>query len=528
MPTIVVGWTRGRARVADEVLEVEIDGVPVFWVPSDARELTGGIVVRVGLSDEPFVRRGFSHLIEHLALSSLSVDYDYNGFVDSTTTNFVARGSAADIGHFLDSTLAALADPPYDRLEVERKVLLAESERNGVSSSATAMAILFGANGVGASALPEMGLWQATPETLDAWLAEWFTRQNMVMWFAGPEPPRPSLRCLREGRRRPTVMMERIRGGGPGYFVDPVPGPGLVNVVERSPLVNAGLAMVTDRLTDRLRNTEGMSYSVASNAQPLSVAKTLLTLVADCRADDVDDVFSIMVTELNRFVFEGPTCGEIDGWVRKRRRVLNDASAPIAQASTTAYNRLQGAPPIDREKSLATVEAASAVELANAVENIVHSAMWVVPPETTVRDQRFTPVTAYTGSEVAGPAFPSRFSDAGLAINGAQMALVGGRDPLAFLAPIHELVGVAAYQDGAHTFFRRDAMSMTVQPTDYPGCERAYAQYLARVPDGMVVTVPRPLRTEEDLAEMERLRADQSTVGKTMAAVKGRFRSGSR
>ncbi|MDH3303282.1 MAG: insulinase family protein, partial [Acidimicrobiia bacterium] len=378
--------------MADDVLEVEIDGVPVLWVPSDSRHLTGGIIVRVGLSDEAFVRRGFTHLIEHLALSTLNVDYDYNGFVDSTTTNFIARGSPDDVLHFVDSVVAALSNLPYDRLDVERRVLVAESERNGVSSAASALAVLYGANGVGSMALPEMGLWQATPATLEHWLEEWFTLQNMVMWFAGPEPLRPSLAGMRRGRRRPTVRMQRRPLAEPVYFVDSVPGPGVVNVMDRSPLVAAGLAMVTDRLTERLRTTEGMSYSVNSNLQPLNASATLLTLAADCRAADVDDVFSIMVMELNRFAFEGPTAQEVDDYVRKRRRLVDDDGAPVARASTAAYHRLQGASTIDPIEELAQVEAAPRAAFAAAVHDITRSAMWVVPPGATVRDQRFTPV----------------------------------------------------------------------------------------------------------------------------------------
>ncbi len=514
--------------MADEVLEVEIDGMPVLWVPSDSRDLTGGIIVRVGLSDEPFVRRGFTHLIEHLALSTLNVDYDYNGFVDSTTTNFIARGSTDDVLHFVESTLAALSALPYDRLDVERRVLLAESERNGVSSSASALAVLYGANGVGSMALPEMGLWQATPETLDGWLADWFTGQNMALWFAGPEPLRPSLANVRNGARRPTVMMKRNPSTGPGYFVDAVPGPGLVNVVGRSPLVAAGLAIVTDRLTDRLRTTEGMSYSVSSSVQPLNASATLLTLAADCRIDDVDDVFDIMVMELNRFAFEGPSAKEVDDYLRKRRRVIDEDGAPVAKASTAAYHRLQSAPTIDPVDALAEVEEASPPTIAAAVGDIIRTAVWIVPPGATVRDRRFTPVRTYAATGPAGPAYPSTLSDAELVIDGVTIGLADRGNGLAIVMDIQDLVGAVAYQDGAHTFHRNDAVSLTIQPADFPGCGAAYRQFLARVPAAMTVAVPRPLRSDADRAEIERLLSTRSPSGRTVAAFKGWFRSGSR
>lgn len=514
--------------MADEVLEVEIDGVPILWVPSDSRDLTGGIIVRVGQSDEPFVCRGFTHLIEHLALSTLNVDYDYNGFVDSTTTNFIARGSTDDVLHFVESTLAALADLPYDRLDVERRVLLAESERNGVSSAASALAVLYGANGVGSAALPEMGLWRATPETLDRWLADWFTRQNMILWFAGPEPLRPSLAGLREGARRSTVMMERRPSAGPRYYVDAVPGPGMVNVVDRSPLVAAGLAMVTERLTHRLRTTEGMSYSVNSGVQPLNASATLLTLAADCRADDVDEVFAIMVMELNRFAFEGPGQEEVDSYLRKRRRVVNDDGAPVARASMAAYHRLQCTPTIDPVDALAQVEAASPSMMAAAVEDFTRSAMWIVPPGTTVRDQRFIPVETYGAVRPTGPAFPSSFSDAELVVDGVSLGLVDRRNGLAVVMALQELVGAVAYCDGAHTFYRRDAMPLTIQPSDFPGCEAAYRGFLDRVPAAMTVTVPRPLRSDADPTAIAGVQSADSPVGRTVAAFKGRIRPGNR
>lgn len=100
----------------------------------------GGIIFRVGVADEPFTHRGFTHLIEHLALSGFDVPYEYNGFVDATTTNFFAQGSPEELGRFITDSTTALANLPYERLETEVRILLAEAECNGTSPVMDALA----------------------------------------------------------------------------------------------------------------------------------------------------------------------------------------------------------------------------------------------------------------------------------------------------------------------------------------------------------------------------------------------------
>jgi len=68
----------------------EVDGVPAFWVPAEG-PLRASLVFRTGQVDEPLHQRGWTHLLEHLALHGRdSVRRPVNG---SVSTLLVSRNS---------------------------------------------------------------------------------------------------------------------------------------------------------------------------------------------------------------------------------------------------------------------------------------------------------------------------------------------------------------------------------------------------------------------------------------------------
>ena len=65
------------------VQRTDVDGVPAFWVQGDG-PLRASLVFRIGQADEPLVRRGWTHLLEHLALHGHdSIRRPTNGSVSS-------------------------------------------------------------------------------------------------------------------------------------------------------------------------------------------------------------------------------------------------------------------------------------------------------------------------------------------------------------------------------------------------------------------------------------------------------------
>ncbi len=507
----------------EAVARFEIDGVKCIWVNDDSRNLSAGVSFRVGISDEPFNCRGFTHLIEHLALRNMKVDHGYNGYVDTVTTNFVAEGSTEEIKTFIEQAVNGLANLPFGRLDVERKVLLAEAERNGVPAAATALAVMFGSRGYGSVGLPESGLWRASPELLEQWRRRWFTKENMVVWFAGPEPAQPTFDAVPSGgaHHLPAPSPRWLKEAR-SYIWNSVPGPFALNVQPRSTALNTAMALASVRLSERLRSTEGVSYSVGGRYEPFSADDALVVLSADCLAEDSTDVFAMMTSELNRMSMSGPTEDELAEHIRLRRRATEERNA-VAQAAVTARNDLLGTTTPSQHEIMAEVEATPPGEYGRVISEMLASALWVLPGTTQVRDHRFINVDHNSTGTLTGPSFPSKYRDVQLGTSPGRLGLVDPESGRELAVEIDKLVGVTAYSDGAKTFHRPDAVAITLQHEDFKGAADIYHSSVNAIPEDLIVSVPKPFRNEEDLAELERLRAERSKARSRFEGAKKLF-----
>lgn len=109
------------------VLRTEIDGIPVFWQEAPG-PLSAGLVFACGTRDETFMTIGVTHLIEHLAMSTLpKLHHDHNASVDLTTTEFLATGRPEQVVAFLEAVCTALRALPIGRLAQEAGVIEAEA-----------------------------------------------------------------------------------------------------------------------------------------------------------------------------------------------------------------------------------------------------------------------------------------------------------------------------------------------------------------------------------------------------------------
>ena len=104
----------------------EVDGVPLLWADAPGQPVFA-LQARVGRSDERPHEGGLTHLVEHLAMSTLGQPrYDHNAWVDGTRTVFYANASRSDIGAFagtLGGALAALPLVGQMRAEVQQAIL---------------------------------------------------------------------------------------------------------------------------------------------------------------------------------------------------------------------------------------------------------------------------------------------------------------------------------------------------------------------------------------------------------------------
>ena len=133
-----------------EIHWTEIGGLPMVWV--DVEEPTAaGLLFRVGWTDEPLHMRGLTHLVEHLALTSLGVDEPYpgNAFTSATMTGFAMNGTPEQVVDFLERVTSGLRDLPLDRLDHEVQVLRAEEHARPPGLSSRLLRCRFGAMAMG-------------------------------------------------------------------------------------------------------------------------------------------------------------------------------------------------------------------------------------------------------------------------------------------------------------------------------------------------------------------------------------------
>lgn len=263
------------------VTEEEIDGVPVFWADVKG-PLRAGLTFRAGLVDERFVQAGWTHAIEHLALSPLGVrPHAYNGSVDLTTTRFVTSGSAQDVVTTLNTVCASLRDLPTERLEAERSIVAAEGCSRYPGEVEELLTQRFGIDGYGAGYRSEAGVPDVTGWELVAYARERFTRSACAAWFSGPPPPGLDLR-LPYGPATPLPEPRPLLPPGPHHVLLGEGSSAFVSLLVRGREEVAVAAQVLyTRTMARLRHADAVSYSPNTLLHRLRGDLVHLVLYAD-------------------------------------------------------------------------------------------------------------------------------------------------------------------------------------------------------------------------------------------------------
>ena len=139
----------------DNLHWTEVDGVTT--IRTDAPEpLRAALLFRTGQADETLITAGHTHLVEHMALAEMA-DFTQtsNGFVGGTVSGFVNVGRSEDMCIFFRNLCERLASLPVDRLEAEKKILLAEAAGRRYDVNNHLLVWRYGAAGYGLLGQPE-------------------------------------------------------------------------------------------------------------------------------------------------------------------------------------------------------------------------------------------------------------------------------------------------------------------------------------------------------------------------------------
>jgi zinc protease len=485
-----------------------------------------GLVFRVGTADETLPRRGITHLAEHLALAPLhGVSYWCNGWVEQSCTTFYAEGGVAEVGEFLERVTRSLGALPLDRLEVECDVLRTEAAERSPDLHSRLMNMRFGAVGHGVGCYREFGLRSVGASQVEAWARERFTAGNAVLWMTAP-PPGDLVLELRPGERIPAPPPEPV----PGLRIPSQRGVARDDVAlaffgRRSSAFAAAGAIANQRIEDRLRMREGLTYNVEWDYHRLDGEHAHLWLSADCvdaHAVSVRDGMQSVVDELAE---HGATAAELERRVAIMARGLDDSDWARAQLSTAAADHLYNMPLTQPAELLDDLRALTPEAVARALRDVLPSELVVVPQEAAGARGRF----AEHGTEPRPPVAGEEFRPKRRRLRRERWRLVLGDEGLSSVdrgekpgtVRFDECVALIDDAPGTFSLKGRDATTIEVTPYLVGRGDELERALRARLDDDVCVPLdanvaelaelagrlPRPERVGAELSELPHLLA---------------------
>ena len=388
-----------------DVVWTERDGLRVVWA-EQAGPFVAGLVFRVGRADERATHSGITHLVEHLALPRQAPPgVEFNGSVSGSLTSLWASGDKQQSLALLRDAAALLSNLP-DRVATERRILLTEESGRGHGLIAAAAAARFGANGEGLIAYREFGLRWLELEHASAWAAERFNSSNAILWMTG-EPPQDLEFPLPAGDHylpacAPAVADVRFPSV---YRFGAAGGAGLSLLAPRTTEASVAAAVALERLRDRIRYDEGLSYMVDMLWEPLDAETAHVVFFCDCQNGRERVAARLLRDVVQELVDVGPTDAEIRREVDGRRARLASPGGLTGILFSFARDELFGMP---RERPADFVAAAESVTPATAhaaIAGMFGSALLITQAENWQPEEGWSIYPEFSATELPGRSF---------------------------------------------------------------------------------------------------------------------------
>ncbi|MFI1993333.1 M16 family metallopeptidase [Actinoplanes sp. NPDC020271] len=471
------------------IRRLDVDGVPTLLAPTTG-PMHAGLAFRVGLADEPLVKRGITHLVEHLALHSFGVaDYHYNGATGVEHTYFHMRGAEADIVKFLNGVCAGLSDLPMQRLPVEKEIL--RTEENGRAEGATDGLPLwrYGARDYGMPAYPEWGLTGLTPDDLRAWVAHWFTKQNAALWIAGPDVPAGLQLTLPDGERRPAPAPSSALPVRPAFFQGPANVVAWDAVVPRRPAASVFAGVLERALFRSLRQESGLSYTVQTDYDPRGDGTAVLTALADALPERQEAVLGGFLDVLAAVRAGRVDPAEVTAVVNQHCEDFTRADEAGARLPGMAFGLLAGREPQSLETVLAELRAITPGDVAEVGRAAVADGLLMTPGPTAPEWAGYVPAPERSAEAVHGTSYPS--------LERPDRHLIAGEDGVSAVDPENLVTvrfdrcsGVLAWPDGARRFIGHDGIQVHVEPTLFANGHAVVTALDTRVSPELRIAMP--------------------------------------
>lgn len=445
-------------------------GVPVLWSPYGGA-LRARLMFRVGQADETLVTRGVTHLVEHLALSTVGLPtYSFNGDVGDVLTGFDVTGEPEEVAAHLEQVCAALRALPLDRLHVEKGLLGVEEAGSGHRSSAAGELRLrrFGLQNFGLGSALELGLPRLDGAAVSAWAARSFTAGNAVLWLSGP-PPADLRLPLPPGPRRPPPLPSPRRLAGPTWYRGDSPVLTMSALVVAGPTAAAAASYLERLLHLRLRTEAGHSYAVSVDVVPLAHGWAELVVCADGLRGHGSELVSAVLRVLGEACATGPTVEALDVWRRGERQSLDEPTAVLGLLNRNARRLLVGDEPQDRDALLAASATVSPDAVRVLLRQMLGTALLQLPEDASAPGPGWTAyptraISPVVGGRVFVPA-PHLAAGERLVVAPTGVRADGEYGALSILWP--DTAAVLRWQNGNRLVVALDGTALEVDPEDW-------------------------------------------------------------
>lgn len=463
-------------QVATVIRRTQLGDLPAFWAEGSG-PFAAGLLFRVGEADETLARSGITHLVEHLALPARTVrGVQFDGSVDATIAAFMATGPMEQVLEFLASTAAALADPPLDRLETERRILRTEAGSRGVGPPSAQKVFRFGPVGPGLVGYEELGLRWLGPEDVSFWARGRFTVGNAALWMTS-EPPGDLALGLVPGERHDPPEARAIP-----YLEFPacISGAqsGVVSfgfVAPRAHELVTVFSIAAERARHRVRYDLGLSYHVTWWYEPLTRELAHVTFWADCLDENAGAVADALTRVLDELADVGPTEEELAHEVDELQRRMTEPTQVDSRAAVAAAMELFGLEFEDDQEQLGMRSSLTPPAAAQALAEALETMLLAVPGETKAPSGRFAPYPVRSPSRVSGRVHRPR--GAMLRPSLRHVQLFAGDDGISrtdggeSLSTVRfdECEAVLRWIDGTRGLWSRDGFYVEVDPAAWRG-----------------------------------------------------------
>jgi predicted Zn-dependent peptidase len=472
------------------IVEIEHQGVPtVLASRAGGGTMSAGLVFRVGRADETLATAGITHLVEHLALHEHGLgSMHFNGQTDETFTHFHVEGSESEVVSYLNGVCRELNDLPVERLETEKDILRTEARSRGTSAAQSMALYRYGAQGYGLPSYDELGLPNATPDALRAWVARWFTRQNAALWISADRVPDGLQLLLRDGARQPMPAVSSALPEAPAWY----PGPGNVtcmhSVIPRSTAAALFAGVLSKRLFRELRQQGGLCYTATAQYAPRDNESAVVWAVADADPQKREAVVGGMVDVLAGLRFGPIEQSDLDAVRESTLRKFDEPDAPAMRLPGHAMNLLSGHRIASDEQLKAEICETTVEDLAYIAAQVWSNALFQTPglpmewagvaeaprhSRVTVRGREFASLQKDDTAIVVGP-------------EGVSGVYPDGRSTVRY----RDTAAMLAWADGGRRLIGRDGFIVHIEPTIHPVDATAVAQIDGGVPQDAVVHLP--------------------------------------